>query len=299
MTCQDRRDANAALRQAERFEARNQELAGDLIQQLDQLVPPSQLLELLESVPESIAEAPDILLDGSAISEVDKEQLKNCCEKLMNITMEHCTSCNEEWFDLDVKDGCCTNCRKSTKYMASNLMDPGPGWSDLPPLTQMEELLISPTHALVQLWQIRGGQTKYKGHICNFSKDVASFHRRLPLLPEECDIVVLCWKGFDKITNRDIFEDFCVRREVVTQWLLQLQEHHPSFTRTGENPIMIDPERLLKLPENDLVHDHIREIVNEQLEEQEPDILAQGPQDDSLPVNEEGIQSYDVTWGNS
>jgi len=78
---------------------------------------------------------------------------------------------------------------------------------------------------------------------------------------------------------------------VVTQWLLQLQEHHPSFTRTGENPIMIDHERLLQLPENDLVHDRIREIVHEQLEEQEPDILAQGPQDDSLPVNEGEIQN--------
>src|ERR1700683_1594995 len=33
-------------------------------------------------------------------------------------------------------------------------MYPGDGASDLPELTQMEEMLISPVHALVQLWKI-------------------------------------------------------------------------------------------------------------------------------------------------
>jgi len=176
----DRHAANFAHRQEERFEARDQELADDLLQQLEQLVPPSQLPEdpVPQQIPDPIAEVSNDPLDIPAISEVDKECLQNCCKKLMDIKMEYCGSCNEEWFDLDVKEGCCAKCRKSTKYMSSNLMDPGPGWSDLPLLTQMEELLISPAHALIRLWQIRGGQTKYKGHMCNVSKDVASFHQR-------------------------------------------------------------------------------------------------------------------------
>jgi len=166
-TQHDRHPAETGRGKAARFEARDQEIADELIQQLEKLVPPSQLPDTLPEPtadlpnnpepipdlptnPESVQEVPDDPLDAPAISEMDKEHLQKCCEKLMNIRTENCTSCNEEWFDLDVKDGCCAKCRKSIKYMTSNLMDPGPGWNDLPPLTQMKELLISPTHALIQ-----------------------------------------------------------------------------------------------------------------------------------------------------
>ncbi|KAJ7781327.1 hypothetical protein B0H16DRAFT_1276099, partial [Mycena metata] len=73
-----------------------------------------------------------------------------------------CGSCNERWFDLDVKDGKCKNYRKKgrtrDKLQAVNKMDPGviPGPDVLPPLTQIEEMIISPVHALVSLYQIRG-----------------------------------------------------------------------------------------------------------------------------------------------
>ena len=112
----------------------------------------------------------------SAISPEDKILLNNCREKLMAIAMESCSLCHEEWFDLEVEDGACKNCRKSPKFQPSNNMYPGNGASHLPELTQMEEMLISPVHALVQLWQIRGGQTKYTGHTCNFPRENAVFH---------------------------------------------------------------------------------------------------------------------------
>ena len=85
--------------------------------------------------------------------------------------MESCDLCHEEWFDLKVENGVCENCRKSSKFQPSNNMYPGDGAFGLPELTQMEEMLISPVHALVQLWQIRGGQTKYTGHTCNFPRE--------------------------------------------------------------------------------------------------------------------------------
>jgi hypothetical protein len=59
-------------------------------------------------------------------------------------------------------------------------MYPGPGANHLPELTQMEEMLISPVHALIQLWQIRGGQYKYTGHTCNFPRDNIVFHSTVP-----------------------------------------------------------------------------------------------------------------------
>ena len=85
--------------------------------------------------------------------------------------MESCDLCHEEWFDLKVENGVCENCRKSSKFQPSNNMYPRDGAFGLPELTQMEEMLISPVHALVQLWQIRGGQTKYTGHTCNFPRE--------------------------------------------------------------------------------------------------------------------------------
>jgi hypothetical protein len=96
----------------------------------------------------------------SAISPEDEILLNNYWEKLMSITMELCDLCHEEWFD------------------------PGNDASHLPELTQMEEMLISPVHALVQLWQICDGQTKYTGHTCNFPHENAVFHAKVPLLPQ-------------------------------------------------------------------------------------------------------------------
>ena len=93
----------------------------------------------------------------SAISPEDKILLENCRNNLMSVVLESCNLCHEECFDLDVKNGACANCRKSSKFQTVNNMYPGDGASHLPELTQMEEMLISPVHALVQLWQIRGG----------------------------------------------------------------------------------------------------------------------------------------------
>ncbi|KAJ7268302.1 hypothetical protein C8J57DRAFT_959435, partial [Mycena rebaudengoi] len=79
-------------------------------------------------------------------------------EEWMKVEVETCGSCHERWFDLQVKDEKCARCRSKTnptKYQESNQMYPGDA-PTLPPLTQMEEMLLSPIHALVALYQIRG-----------------------------------------------------------------------------------------------------------------------------------------------
>jgi hypothetical protein len=144
----------------------------------------------------------------SAVSPEDKILLGNCRDKLMAISMESCNLCHEEWFDLDVINGVCRNCRKGSTFQPSNNMYPGDGASHLPELTQMEEMLISPVHALVQLWQIRGGQTKYTGHICNFPRENAVFHAKVPLLPEECDIMIMRRTGVQVGNDEAIYQDF-------------------------------------------------------------------------------------------
>ncbi|THU87921.1 hypothetical protein K435DRAFT_866806 [Dendrothele bispora CBS 962.96] len=75
------------------------------------------------------------------------------CNKIQSIKLEKCLSYCEEWFDLDVDhSGVCSKCRRSPRYKVSNNMYPGND-PDLPELTQMEEMLISPVHALIQVWQ--------------------------------------------------------------------------------------------------------------------------------------------------
>jgi hypothetical protein len=97
---------------------------------------------------------PNMPLDPlAAITDEDKEYLQKFRDKAMTIEIESCIMCHEEWFDLNVQNDICNKCIQSTKWQAVNEMYPG-DVPNLPQLTQMEEMLISPVHALVQLWQI-------------------------------------------------------------------------------------------------------------------------------------------------
>ena len=178
----------------------------------------------------------------------------------MAIAMESCSLCHEEWFDLEVEDGACKNFRKSPKFQPSNNMYPGNGASHLPELTQMEEMLISPVHALVQLWQICGGQTKYTGHTCNFPRENAVFHAKVPLLPEECDIIIMCCTGVEVGTNAAIHQDFRIHRHAIQQWSEFLVEHHLPFCSCQ---VAVDCTQLDELPVDGLVHDRLRTMENE------------------------------------
>ncbi|KIM91794.1 hypothetical protein PILCRDRAFT_58064 [Piloderma croceum F 1598] len=143
-------------------------------------------------------------------------------------------------------------------------MYPGDGASHLPELTQMEEMLISPVHALVQLWQIRGGQTKYTGHTCNFPRENAIFHAKVPLLPEECDIIIMWRTGVQVGNDEAIYQDFRVCRNAIQQWLEYLVQNHPTFRSCQ---VAVDYNRLNQLPVDGLVHDRLRTMENEQMED--------------------------------
>jgi hypothetical protein len=178
--------------------------------------------------------------------------------------VESCELCHEEWFDLKVQDRACEQCRKSSKWQSSNNMYPGPGAGHLPELTQMEEMLISPVQALIQLWQICGGQYKYTGHTCNFAQDNIAFHRTVPLLPEECDVIIMCRAGENIGSNEVIHQDFRVRRGAIQTWLQYLEVHHPTF---HSRQVTVDYGRINQLPENGLVRDRLRNIESQYLED--------------------------------
>ncbi|KAJ7934777.1 hypothetical protein B0H13DRAFT_1507528, partial [Mycena leptocephala] len=99
-------------------------------------------------------------MDASAVSPEDKILMDNVREKLMQIKTETCDLCDETWFDLDVENGKCKKCRmsgdKGRKFLDINNMNPGLVPNHLPPLRQMEEIMIAPVHTLVSLYQVRG-----------------------------------------------------------------------------------------------------------------------------------------------
>jgi len=109
----------------------------------------------LPSVPQQPQQL-DPLLDPAILPE-DRNRLQRVREKWNAIKLESCDGCEREWFDLDVRqtasgDNLCGDCRKpSALFHKNNNMYPGPGCPDLPSLTQMEEMLISPVHALIQV----------------------------------------------------------------------------------------------------------------------------------------------------
>ncbi|KAJ7869271.1 hypothetical protein B0H14DRAFT_2346110, partial [Mycena olivaceomarginata] len=160
----------------------------------------------------------DAALSDSAVTGREKELLTEVRKKLMETTLETCVLCHEKWFDLGVNAaGKCRKCSKNGYFSAENGMDPGSVPPHLPALTQMEEILISPVHALTQVWQIHGGQYAYRGHICNFPRDSAVLHQRVPLLPEECEILIFRRSG--TTNGQQVNEDFRVRRAALETWL--------------------------------------------------------------------------------
>ncbi|KAJ7198215.1 hypothetical protein B0H12DRAFT_1081599 [Mycena haematopus] len=139
---------------------------------------------------------------------------------------------------------------------------------NLPVLTQMEEILISPVHALTQVWQIYGGQYAYRGHICNFPRDSAILHKRVPLLPEECEIIIFRRAG--TTNGEQVNEDFQVRRGVLETWLKYLELNHPTFR---DQRVRIDWDRVNSFGHNENVQDRIQNVSVENM----PPAQAEGP----------------------
>ncbi|KZT34517.1 hypothetical protein SISSUDRAFT_1065241 [Sistotremastrum suecicum HHB10207 ss-3] len=215
-------------------------------------------------------------MSAPAITPEDQERLKSFREKAMDIRLQYCKDCHEEWFGLDVKSQVCKRCRSSAKFKDSNNMYPGPDIAHLPTLTQMEEMMISPVHALLQVWQVNGGQYKYTGHCCNFPRDVATVHTRLPLLPEECDVIVFRQKGVSVDTNEQAFRDFRVRREPIREWLQFLQANHKSFA--PDSGISIDYARVDALPDDGNV---VGQLRNVEVDDERQQAEEEGPPEDT------------------
>ncbi|KAK1917295.1 hypothetical protein P3342_000008 [Pyrenophora teres f. teres] len=146
--------------------------------------------------------------DDPALSDRDYTLLNNFREQLDKEKMETCARCDEKWFHMGLNDDrVCTSCINADKeldedmpflYSGANDMDPGPAAAGLEPLTQIQEMLIARVHCFVEVRQVRGVQYKYKGHVVNFLTNTPKDYNRLPLLPEDLDVILIRLVNWNK-----------------------------------------------------------------------------------------------------
>jgi len=143
---------------------------------------------------------------------------------------------------------------------------------------------------MMQAWSSKGnGQMKYARHCCNFIRETANIVNRVPILPQDIDIVIVRPKDQDQEQSLLAASDcFRLRRRVVEDYIRVLQQFHPSF-RTGA--VAIDFDALHRLPDDQNVYDQIRSIT-----ETEPPPENPGPNDLNEGNNNEDLSTL-VTDG--
>jgi hypothetical protein len=181
--------------------------------------------------------------DDPALTKRDYQLLNGFHEELDQECLETCARCEEKWFHMGLNnDRVCSSCQKADKnldgdedmpflYSAANEMDPGPVPLELEPLTQVEEMLTARVHCFVEIRQVRDVQYKYKGHVVNFLTNTPKIYNRLPLLPEDLDVIIVrpYYLNKDPRMRRQFRADTKVRKHVIKAWLLYLKSNHPGY----------------------------------------------------------------------
>jgi hypothetical protein len=230
------------------------------------------LYELPPKPPAMNFDDPDFL-QQPAITDEEVRYITKFYTELDKVKMQMCNTCNRYWFDLKVFGNECDVCRKDRinphndqdwvpLYGAANNMDPGPMPPQLPSLTRTEEMLIARVHVFMEVRQYRGVQYKYRGHVCHFAVNSGRVFSRLPVLPQDLDILILkpppVLGEDDDAINRQFRKDWKVRRAVVVEWLLYLKTNHPGYA-----DVVIDDEAITSLPINGSVEHLIPTIVQD------------------------------------
>ena len=123
---------------------------------------------------------------------------------------------------------------------------------------------------------LKFGQMSFSGHTLFVSRklDTYKLQKTLPLLPEEISVVVIKRRG-----SNGSFHSLHCRRHIVQKALQWLVEHAPAY-----KDVIIDPERLAKLPVNGDLNVSVFELNNDSPKDTED---RTGPAPDQVPVEAE------------
>lgn len=160
--------------------------------------------------------------------------------------------------------------------------------SYLPVLSDIEQLLIARVHTAVNVLTIKGQQYKYRGHVAHFLRDIAKVYNKLPMLPNELDVLILRPRNLRTDEIASFNREFRVRRSAIQKWLLFLRENHP-----GYYGIEIDYTILSQLPEDNSIVDNILSEFIEPEEGENPRSTSSptdsGSDDEDFPVENVAI----------
>ncbi|KPM39851.1 hypothetical protein AK830_g6688 [Neonectria ditissima] len=202
-------------------------------------------------------------LSEVALNQADRALLAQWQQELDSNVMEYCPRCHKKWFDMEMRNGICSSCYRHDNgqppevpnfFSADNALELGDVLAHLPTLTQVEEMLIARVYVHVQVFQYRGQQYKYRGHVINFLRDVGSVYTQLPLLPRDLDILILRPRNAAQQPHvvRQFQKQFQVQQNHIRVWLQYLRVHHP-----GYRDIVVDEEVLSQLPADGDISDQL------------------------------------------
>ena len=88
-----------------------------------------------------------------------------------------------------------------------------------------EQLLIAKVHVFIQVRQVKGVQYRYREHIVSFARNIVKLYERLPLIPEELEVIYLKPGnvGENPQFGRQHNRDLKVRRRRIEVWLESLR----------------------------------------------------------------------------
>ena len=208
------------------------------------------------------------------------------------MTFQECVVCNQRFFDLDVVDGSCKQCRRYNSlgqlnpFFVENDMQRGEIPAELAVLTFVEQVAIARVHPMVSVYKLKFGQLGYSGQVISFPQNVNSLATSLPLSIDQISQFVILRRGGD-FNHRD----FYVNRENVRRALIWLQHNNRYYA-----DIQINNQNLANFPaggnvyqdlvnsqnaENDsLMHSHNLDLQSDELQSQ---------QDFAAPIMRSGV----------
>jgi hypothetical protein len=161
----------------------------------------------------------------------------------------------------------CVECFKSRgedesnvrKFSKENRMDPFPdGYpANLPKLSVIEELLISPVHSTFACYRLPNGQHAFRGQVINLEQKNIAWLQSVPMRVQDLPHVLFVRKSNPNIT--DAFRDFEVDRNKLLRVLTYLKDSDP----TNFGQLRIDYEVLQQLPAGGSVLHLVPQVVED------------------------------------
>ena len=232
-------------------------------------------------------------LSSQGLDDQNEEQLvdplieagKKVHETLNSMMMEQCKICHERWFDLGVGPitGRCERCSRDMKnlkkqkgvpltFSYENNMDPCEQPECLRRLNSVEIAAISRICPAQNIYKLRHGGVKQRGHSVSFLQDVGEFAQRLPRGQPELPWCIL------KAPNQSI--PLTANRVYMLEALEWLVQNNPYYA-----DVIIDHKVLNTYPDNrsENLTGVLHLNLDEPLSDEAFDMAVQQTQDEQEP----------------